>query len=121
MSIDGSMLAAIKHDLKQALIGGRIDKIYQPEKRLLTFTIRNHGQNQSLLISIHPQRPRVHLSWLDFENPDHPPAYCMLLRKYLIHGNIIGIKQPEFERVLYLEVERYDKQYFLILEIMGRY
>ena len=88
MSLDGVTLAAIKDEFKNRLIGGRIDKIYQPKPELLTLRIRQPGQNLELLISADPQEPRVHISEENFDNPMNPPAFCMLLRKHIESGRI---------------------------------
>ncbi len=121
MAIDGVMLNCIKNDLEQTLIGARIKKIYQPEDKLLDFNLRQPGEDYKLLISTHPQKARVHISNLNFDNPRHPPTFCMLLRKYLSGGIIKKISQPNFERILNINIENNFKTYTLILEIMGRY
>ncbi len=121
MAIDGVMLSNIKNDLNNNLINGRIKKIYQPEKRLLNFNLRQPGKNYRLLISAHPQKARVHISNLSFDNPRQPPTFCMLLRKYLSGGIIKDVTQPNFERILNILIENNNKLYTLILEIMGRY
>lgn len=121
MSLDGIMLAAIKEELSNILIGARIDKIYQPEKRLITLTVRKNKENINLLISSHPQRARIHITELSFNNPVKPPDFVMLLRKYLIRGIITEIKQPDFERILLIKIIRYNNEYTLVIEIMGKY
>ena len=121
MAIDGVLLNNCKYDLENKIIGSRINKIYQMENKLLTIKIRQPGESLKILISIDPEGSRVHLTNLKFEHPSHPPDFCMILRKYLINGNIIKITQPEFERVLYLKIDKGGKIYTLILEIMGRY
>ena len=121
MAIDGVLLNNCKHDLENKIIGSRVNKIYQMENKLLTINIRQPGQSFKILISIDPEGSRVHLTSLKFEHPSHPPDFCMILRKYLVNGNIIEINQPEFERVLHLKIKKGGKIYTLILEIMGRY
>lgn len=121
MSLDGIMLAAIKKDLKNTLLNGRIDKIYQPEQYLITLLVRNNLHNYRLLLSAHPNYPGVHLTDRDFENPQKAPDFCMLLRKYLLRGTITAIEQPDFERILIFEILLYGQRYNLIIEIMGRH
>src|SRR6056297_4267239 len=121
MSIDGILLSAIKTNLKEKLQGGRIDKIYQPFQNTLTFTVRNNNQNYKLLISSDSRESRIQITDFDFENPQFPPDFCMLLRKYLMRGIIKDISQPDFERILKIEVESYNKIYYIFIEIMGRY
>ncbi|ACL69734.1 Rqc2 family fibronectin-binding protein [Halothermothrix orenii] len=121
MALDGIMLAAIKKELTEELQGARVDKIYQPEADNLTFTLRQPGQNINLFISAGARNPRIHITSLKFKNPLTPPAFCMLLRKYLINGTIGEIKQPDFERILEITINKKNNIYRLIIEIMGRH
>jgi predicted ribosome quality control (RQC) complex YloA/Tae2 family protein len=121
MSIDGILLSAIKTNLINKLKGGRIDKIYQTDKRTITMTVRNNSYNHKLLISSDSRESRIQITDFDFENPSYPPDFCMLLRKYIMRGIIKDITQPDFERILELKIESYNKIYHLIIEIMGRY
>mgnify|MGYP006273633307 CR=1 FL=1 len=126
MALDGTTLTAVKTEFKDKLVGGRIDKVYQPQENLLTIKIRQPGQDLKLLISANSQNPRVHLTEQDFTNPLKPPTFCMLLRKHLHSGRIKEIKQPKFERILEIVIqyktssgELEDK--ILIIELMGRH
>ncbi len=121
MSIDGILLSAIKTNLNDKLQGGRIDKIYQPFKKTLTFTIRNNSHNYQMLVSSDSREARIQITNFSFDNPQYPPDFCMLLRKYLMRGIIKDIHQPDFERILKFEIESYNKLYYLFIEIMGRY
>ncbi|NLM36509.1 MAG: fibronectin-binding domain-containing protein, partial [Firmicutes bacterium] len=51
---------------------------------------------------------RAHLLTEKPEYPLRPPAFCMLLRKYLQGGRIVSLTQPPWERVLQLQIEVYD-------------
>lgn len=121
MSLDGIMVAAIKGDLNKNLIGGRIDKVYQVDNHLITLLVRNNNYNYKLLLSSHPQFSRVNITDKNFSNPVKAPDFCMLLRKYLIRGTIVSIEQPDFERILNIEVLLHKNKYNLFVEIMGKY
>ena|SRR5690554_47476 len=121
MALDGIMLAAIRDELNKRLIGGRIDKIYQINKNTLTFLIRNNNNNYRLLISADPRYSRLHITGIKFKNPEHPPDFCMLLRKYLQRSVIYKIEQPDFERILIFYLKIRNQTYFMFTEIMGRY
>ncbi len=126
MALDGLVVAAITHELRQSLINSKIDKIHQPEADEIIIAIRSQGKNLKLLLSSSSQFPRLHLTSLAKENPLAPPSFCMLLRKHLSGGRIIGIHQPDFERIIRIEIEAYDelhilKTKFLIIEIMGKH
>ena len=43
------------------------------------------------------------------QNPPTAPNFCMLLRKHLGNGRIVGVEQPDFERIIILEIEHLDE------------
>ena len=126
MALDGVLLNCIMEELKDKIVGGRIDKIHQPEKDEIYMGIRANNQNLKLLISASSNYPRIHLTNIQKGNPLTPPVFCMVLRKHLIGGRIINIEQPNFERILILYIESRDElgdlsTKRLIVEIMGRH
>jgi predicted ribosome quality control (RQC) complex YloA/Tae2 family protein len=121
MAFDGIMLSALKDNLQNKIIGARIEKTYQIEKKILILNLRHNNQNLKLLISTDPEGARMHLSDLDYDYPPHPPDFCMLLRKYLKNSYIKNITQPIFERILTIEIEKKGKKFTLIAELMGKY
>ena len=126
MALDGILLNCILAELEDKIIGGRIDRVYQPERDEIHIVIRQNNQDRKLLISSSPNYPRIHLTKTQKSNPITPPVFCMVLRKHLLGGRIIGIEQPHFERILILSVEARDElgdlsTKRLIVEIMGRH
>jgi len=121
MAFDGIMLSALKDNLKEKIIGARIEKAYQIERKFLIIRLRNNSQNLELLISTDPQGARINLTEIDFDFPSYPPDFCMMLRKYLKNSYIQEIIQPEFERMIRINIENRGKKYSLIAELMGKY
>lgn len=126
MPYDGLVLAAVKKELEEKLAGGRIERIYQPDKEELVITIHRAGSKHRLLMSAHAQNARVHLSTTIKENPATPPLFCMVLRKHLEGGRIGGFAQPGLERVMVMKVESRDElgrpsEKHLVCEIMGKH
>ncbi|ADL07779.1 Rqc2 family fibronectin-binding protein [Thermosediminibacter oceani] len=126
MPFDGIVLNAVINELKKKLVGGRIDKIYQPDKNEIVLFVRQYREEYKLLISAHPQNCRLHITEKHKENPISPPMFCMLLRKYLIGGRIREIKQKDLERLVEIEVENTDEfgritYKTLLVEIMGKH
>lgn len=126
MSFDGIFLNCIKNDLSNKLIGGRVDKIYQPDKNEIFLSIRNGGENYKLMMSISSSSPRCSLTNLNRKNPDTPPMFCMLLRKHLTSSRIIDIKQHNFDRILEIVFECKDEldttvNKSIVIEIMGKH
>jgi predicted ribosome quality control (RQC) complex YloA/Tae2 family protein len=121
MAFDGIMLSALKDNLENKIIGARIEKSYQIEKKLLVLNLRHNNQNLKLVVSTDPEGARMNLSDLDYDYPPHPPDFCMLLRKYLKNSYIKNITQPIFERILTIDIEKKGKKFTLIAELMGKY
>lgn len=123
--MDGIALGAVIHEL-QPLIGGKIDKVQQPEKDLLLFVVRSNNGNQRLLVSIHAENGRIQLTNRTFDNPMNAPAFCMLLRRRLIGGRICSIRQIGADRVCEIIVlarnELFDEVALrLIIELTGKH
>lgn len=126
MSFDGIFLNSIKNDLHKKLIGGRVDKIYQPDKNEIVIAIRNNGENYKLLMTAASSSPRLHITGLSRKNPQEPPMFCMLLRKHLTSAHILDVKQINFDRILEITFECKDEldttvNKSLIIEIMGKH
>ena len=125
MAFDGIVISNIVRDLKEKLVGGRILKISQPEKDELILTVKNYNQYK-LFISADASLPLIYLSSEKKEAPLNAPNFCMLLRKHLGTARITDIYQPEFERIINIELEHLDEMgdvchKRLIVEIMGKH
>ena len=46
MPLDGLMLHAVCAEVSKAIIGGRVDRVNQPEKDEIHILIRSQGQNR---------------------------------------------------------------------------
>ena len=104
MAMDGLSLAAAVAEAR-ALVGGRIDKIQQPDKDELVLAVRSGGENYRLLLCASPEHCRLQLTGVKRENPIEAPAFCMLLRKRLSGGRILSIDQPNLDRSVYISIE----------------
>ncbi|MCI6256495.1 MAG: NFACT family protein [Clostridiales bacterium] len=125
MPLDAICLSALVEELRAALLGGKIDKIYQPGRDEVVLHVRGAAGNVKLLLSASPSQPRAQLTELSRENPGTPPMFCMLLRKHLTGGRILDITQPPMERLVDFRLETIDElgdrvERRLVLECMGR-
>ena len=126
MPLDGFTLGAIAKELKATLCGGRIDKIIQPERDEVIFTIRNGGANHMLLTSSSVGCARAHITVQKKTSPLEPFNLCMLMRKHLIGGRISDIRQIDCDRILEIEIEHLsdlgDRTHkTIICEFMGKH
>ena len=125
MPLDAICLTAVAAELRRAVIGGKVDKIYQPTRDEVVLHMRTGQGNVRMLLSANPQHPRAHLTETPRENPDTPPMFCMLLRKYFLGGRILAITQPSMERLLEFRFETLSElgdrvERRLVLECIGR-
>lgn len=126
MAFDGFVMTAVLAELKQQLIDGKINRVYQPSEDTVVLHIRQNKTNKTLLLSSHAVHARVHLTEQERENPAAPPLFCMVLRKHLEGGRIVGIDQPPWERLMQFRVQAYDElgrwqEKVLACEVMGKH
>lgn len=125
MALDGITLGLIKNELKDYILGTKVEKVHQPSKNELVFILRTRNGGYRLYFSCDGQSPRVHLTRYNLENPKTPPMLCMLLRKRLCGATIVDISQVQNDRILILTLdgttEIGDKtKYYVICEVMGQ-
>ncbi|HEX2946538.1 MAG TPA: NFACT RNA binding domain-containing protein [Clostridia bacterium] len=126
MPFDGIVTKSIVEELTAKLVGGRIEKVFQPEADEIVLLVRAWNKNCRLVLSASPNYPRIHLTEAVKENPSAPPVFCMLLRKHLSGGKILSFEFNDYERIIGIVVESANElgdisQKCLIIEIMGRY
>lgn len=126
MSFDGLVTRAVTNELKEKILGAKIQKISQPSKNDLVLNIYSRGSSFRLLISANNNEARVNLTNKKFENPDSAPNFCMVLRKYISQGKIVDIKQVGLDRIIVFSISSLDEMGFgvskkLVVEIMGKY
>lgn len=126
MPQDAFTLQFVCKELEKLLVGGKISKINQPEKDLLSLLIYTRGGTVKLDIDLSAKYCRVSVGEkTETPNPKVAPNFCMLLRKHLQNAEITAVKQVDFERVLYFDFKCFSEfeitDMRLYLEIMGKY
>ncbi len=126
MAFDAGFLASVAEEITRVGLGGRIEKVYQPERDAIVVQMRTLMGGARLLLNAGSSNPRVGFTAIPMENPQNPPQFCVLLRKHLSGGKLVGVRQLGFERVLVLEFECRDEMGYLCLrrlymEVMGKY
>ncbi len=127
MALDGIVISNVIQELREALLGGRINKIAQPEKDELLLTIKGLAREPyKLLLSAGAGLPLIYLTENSKPSPLTAPNFCMLLRKHLNSAKILDISQPGLERIVNIKIEHMDelgdlKIKYLIIELMGKH
>ena len=109
MPMDGLTLGFAAREINERIAGGRIDKITQPEKDAIVLLVRAESTNYKLLLCASPNNARLHFTTQNFSNPLEPPMFCMLLRKQLMSGRILSVKQIGGDRVIHIDIDTVDE------------
>ncbi len=126
MALDGIVVANLVSEFSEALTGGKINKIAQPEKDELLMTIKNSGETFRLSLCASATLPLACLTAENKAAPPTAPNFCMVLRKYVGSGRIVNVSQPGLERVIDISIAHLDEMgdeslKHLYVELMGKH
>lgn len=130
ISPDSKILEAFLFETENFLIGARVQKIQQPTRREIILHLRNNFDSRKLYININPQFAHLCFMGKGHERglvmPQHPPMFCMLLRKHMEGAKIVKAQKPENERIIELIFENYNEigdriEECLSIELMGKH
>lgn len=110
-------IAAISTEL-QELVGARLVKAYQTGEEVIRLKL-HHKERGSLDLIIEAGR-RIHLTRYKQPTPRIPSQFAMFVRKHLGGGRIVQLQQLDFDRVVEITIERWDKRVRLIAELLPR-
>lgn len=125
MAFDGFVTKAVVYELN-CLIGGKINKIFEPNKNEILLGIYSGGKNYCLNISIDSINYRLNLTTNAKPNPQNVLNFCMVLRKHLLGGCIRKIYSNGLERIVFIDVDCYNElndliTKTLVIELMGKH
>jgi len=120
VALTATEIAKVTSELAPALVGGWIQKIYQPSHRMLVLEIRTPGQTYRLLISCHPETTRFHITTAAFQNPPTPPPFCQFLRAHLQGARIEQVEQIQEDRIVQLALTAKEGPCRLVAELTGK-
>ena len=126
MAYDGLVNYSVVSELKNRIINGKIDKIFEPNFEEIVLGIYSNKEKFALDLVINPQFYRANLTTHTKQNPSQAPNFCMTLRKYLLGTHIVNIYTNNLERIIFIELEGYNKskdesKKTLVVELMGKH
>ncbi|MCI2046396.1 MAG: NFACT family protein [Faecalibacterium sp.] len=126
MALDAATLALAVGEIREKLLDARIAKIFEPTRDELLLTLRTRTETLALLLSARSGSARVCFTRESFENPDTPPGFCMLMRKYLTGGKVLDVRREPGDRIVYFDFQCTNEMGDLVTntlcaELMGRY
>lgn len=132
INLDSLTLKLFLEENKDFFIGAKIQKVQQPNRSELIFTMRNNGESKKFYINFNPNFYHICFMSKEAEKrrnvsiPKTAPMFCMLLRKYIQNAKILNVEIPKYERIFEIYFEYYDElneksQLCLAIELMGKY
>lgn len=91
--------------LQQELLGSKIYRVFMPSPHAVMLMLKRERDTVALLADMNGGSPALYIPNKLPENPEIPPAFCMLLRKHIEEGRITSIEQSELDRVITLEID----------------
>jgi len=114
-SLSGLDLIAVKREL-QAIVGSRIEKIYQPDRDELVITLSSkESGKRRLFVRI---TGWIWLAKESREMPLTPSNFAMQLRKHISNCVITEVEQHGLDRIIELKLKK-DSEFRLIFEIFS--
>lgn len=100
MSLSAGQIGQVLAEIGDALQGGVIQKIDQPQPWSLVFEIHQRRERYHLYFSAQRRFSRIHLTHEKHPNPSSPPRFCQLLRAHLRWKQILSLEQIGEDRIV---------------------
>src|SRR5438445_10154115 len=120
MSLTVEEIQEVLAEIAPLLVGGRVQKVYQPHDEAISLEIRAQGKPRMLYFSTNPETARLHFLSKKPPNPPTPPQFCQLLRAHLEGARIEHIDQVGNDRIVRLDMQCDGKPITLVAELTGR-
>ncbi len=122
MYCDALTLAAVADELRDRVLGGRIQRVVMVDRLAIGVEIYAHGQRHYLLLSAQPEEGgHVHLVPKKLRRgPPQALPFLLRLHKCSRGARLTDIRQPTGERILQLTIESVEGAVSLIAEVLGR-
>lgn len=121
MYLDVFTISALVDEFLDVLVGGRVQDSIDVDETGIGLEIYAGHQRRYLYMSADHQRPRVHLVPDKLRRGLVKPTQLGLLFRRKVEGGIIShVSQPEWERILHVDVDGPEGQVTIIVEPMER-
>lgn len=127
MNFDALTLAAVRSEIEDRALGGRVQRVASPKPGALALEVYGHQERHHLLVDVDPDKPRVRFAtqWPRAGTQAASPL-LLLARKWVRGARLVEIAQPPAERILDLTFEMHGPEMpsavrtRLIVEFIGR-
>jgi predicted ribosome quality control (RQC) complex YloA/Tae2 family protein len=121
MNFDAVTIMALADELNERLAGGRIQDSVQIDEDSFGLEVYANHERHYLLMSAHQQLARAHLADDKLRRgAENISPLGLLLRRYAEGARIEAIRQPNWERVMILDLDGPEGVFALVIEPMER-
>jgi predicted ribosome quality control (RQC) complex YloA/Tae2 family protein len=121
MYVDAVTTAAVAAELKDRLIGGRVQDVLETGPQSIGLEVYNRGARHYLLMTASPQSARCHLVPDKLRRGvEKPSPIGLLMKKYVESARVVDVSQPPWERVLHFDFSGKEGDTRLIVETMDK-
>ncbi len=126
MPIDAFTLRIISDKLSEKLVGAKVNRVSEPNKDEIYLLVYTKEGSKSLCVSTNAENARIGFTTHEKPNPKQAYNFCMLLRKYLLGSEIVGVDTFGFERIIKISFKgkndfEEDVKSEMYVELMGKY
>ncbi|MCF0155805.1 MAG: fibronectin-binding domain-containing protein [Veillonella sp.] len=125
MNLDGLAMSVHTRQMKDALQGGQLQKLYQIDKTTIVAKVHSLTGKQDLVITV-GNSPSMYLSNPLPDLPKEPTSLIMFLRKHVEGSRITDIEQINGDRIFRISLDKLElngdiKTTYVYVELMGKY
>lgn len=121
MYFDAFTISALVDEFMDTIVGGRVQDVIDVDAMGIGLEIYNNRKRHYLYMSADTQTPRVHIVPEKLRRGlPKPTQIGLLMRNYVEGGVVAHVSQPEWERILHIDVEGAKGEVTIIIEPMER-
>lgn len=123
MSMTHGELASIVAAVRERAVPSGVQKVYEASPSAIVLQLRGGGQTHYLRVDTTPGWSRTHLVEGKPQQPPHPSAFTMQLRKEVAGCGLVAVELEEGDRIVHLRFERSEptRRRTLVAELTGRH
>jgi predicted ribosome quality control (RQC) complex YloA/Tae2 family protein len=120
MNFDTFSIAAMAAELREVILGGRVQRVTQINSLTFGLEIYVRPARRYLILSAEPQAPRFYLTNQKVRRGvGNDTPLMLVLRKYMRGARLKTIEQPPYERLLHFHFDTPFGKTILAVELLG--
>lgn len=121
MSFDAFTISALVDEFKRTLVGGRVQDVIDVDEMGLGLEIYAQRKRHYLYLGAEASQPRVYLAGAKLRRGLMKPTQLGLLCRRTVETGIVAhVSQPEWERLLQIDITGPEGDVSLVAELMPR-